>query len=167
MGKRPLGTIGKIGPTQEGERIFFEFTEWATSFLLISWTEINNSKTLFSGLTLEEAKMAFSNEYQKLFEASWNLIKLEKFPIKDKFWHTFEIGHGYYGDSYERGHGFGNNDTSTIFKGNEIPDRRFFGNLGASNYSFLVFDDGSGVGDPLYYFSNGQSYLHLIGAGAG
>lgn len=107
-----------------------KFEKWANSFLLITPEELTNSKTIGNCKTLEETKMAFSNEYQALFEASWNLRKLKSFPIENWFthrelgdevvidWYGYSFGrmhcpcgggfgYGAYGSSSQLGDGFG------------------------------------------------------------
>lgn len=64
-----------------------KFAEWARGFFLIteehiyqySCEQISNTEQK----TLEEVKIEFSDRHQELFEASWNLQKLKKFPVEE------------------------------------------------------------------------------------
>jgi len=153
----------KPGAIVENFGGFMKFVEWATSFLLITNDHVDKSKLNFREMTMEQAKMAFSNEYQDLFEASWNLRKLEEFPVESIFvsydsfddiafhldwcyldrwenenYHMFVVGSGY---------GFGHYSICE----NSDPRRKCYGS------------DGYGGGRYSHWYQDGTEHSLFIG----
>lgn len=161
-------------------RDFRELRAWATGFLLISddmfnlwltdnveqkqegYLGIGKPKIIYYlPMTLEKAKMKFSDAHQKVFEASWDLRELKKFPVEDvcipDMGVTFSDSHN------SKNVCFFEDGTPKPSPGNYRighPNLAHDGTKFYQEYYGDSYDGGSGYGNPFFCFKDGHASSH-------